>query len=215
MAPITLTLLRRLPLVGLTALVALVLVLPGNAAAHGGGLPWIWLEEEVVEPGTTVNVLIVDFAPYSSVSIRAQAGQTDVAVGSIPTEGDGHGEGLLTIPPDFPDGYATLVGTDTWGSEGTVLIQVGESAGMGPPPPGGPPSVSRPGQVAGQGSWWQDPSVVTLGLMLGVAAAALGYLVLSRRRPHAPVSPATAQALRPRPRKRDARGARPRPTARS
>jgi hypothetical protein len=172
----------------------LLFALPALALGHGGGMPWIWLEEEQVMPGRQFHVLVVDYAPYSTVELHAQSGSATAAVGSIATEGDGHGEGDLALPADFPLGYAELVGRDPLGGEGMALIQVGDTPGIGPPPPlPQNPAQAIPGQSAGQGPWWQDPSVLTLGAMLGAAAASLAYLALARRRAALPTAPVDAQ----------------------
>jgi hypothetical protein len=174
----------------------LLFALPALALGHGGGMPWIWLEEEQVMPGRQFHVLVVDYAPYSTVELHAQSGSATAAVGSIATEGDGHGEGDLALPADFPLGYAELVGRDPLGGEGMALIQVGDTPGIGPPPPlPQNPAQAIPGQSAGQGPWWQDPSVLTLGAMLSAAAAGLLYLVLVRRRTPMGASMPQAQSL--------------------
>jgi hypothetical protein len=165
-------------------LVPLLLAPASLALAHGGGLPWIWLEQEQVMPGERFHALVVDFEPFTEVELVARAGETSELVGRVPTEVDGHGEGDLMLPADFPLGYAELVARDTVGGEATMLMQVGDTPAVGPPAPNQPgsgqPGVGQSGQA---GALWQDPSVLTLAALLGISGTVLLYVLFRGRTP--------------------------------
>jgi hypothetical protein len=151
-----------------------------SAAAHGGGLPWIWLEEEQVRQGEEFNVVVVDYAAYGTVRFELVGTGARAELGTIVCEGDGHGEGSLPVPASFPDGYAELIGRDNEGGEAVTLLYVGDVSGAGPPPPVRP----APGSADPPNAALADPSVLVLGLLVTGAAAALVLMIL--RRPRAP-----------------------------
>jgi hypothetical protein len=161
-------------------LLLLLLAQPGPALAHGNGLPWVWLDSEQVMPGGRFDVLVIDFQPFAQVELELVADEQRVTLGTIPCEGDGHGEAQLVVPADFPIGYAELTATDGAGNEAVTLLYVGEAPdGMGPPAP--PERPTFPADGARPAEWWTDPSVIVLGLIVIGALAA--FVVMLVRRP--------------------------------
>jgi hypothetical protein len=168
----------------LLSVALLGLVLAGVAApttAHGEGLPWIWLEREQAQRGSSFNVILLDFAPYSEVQLTLVSQGREESVAYIACGGDGHGEGAVAVPADFPHGYAELYARDGQGGEAATLIFVGDVEGAASSPPPLPAPAAAPAA-------WQDPSVLTL---VGVLAAAGGALVLALRRKPPRGKPAT------------------------
>lgn len=146
----------------------------GPVAAHGDGQPWIWLESERVPTDEPFNVLVLDFAPYGVVGLEVVTGQRREAIGTITCAGDGHGEGQLRLPADFPNGYAEMFARDGQGGEAVTLVHVGEV------PEGALPPTRPDNQPT---ALWQDPSVLTLGGLLAAAVLGLAYALLKRRPP--------------------------------
>jgi hypothetical protein len=129
---------RLARLVALVATLSAAALTPGGALGHGAGVPWIYVEQEQVWPGQPFHVLVLDVAPYVTVELVAELSGTRVSLGSIATGALGHGEADMTLPADFPFGYAQLIGRGDDGSELTTALRVGDvpptSLPIGPPP---------------------------------------------------------------------------------
>jgi hypothetical protein len=172
--------------------------LPGSAAGHGGGLPWIYIEAVQVWPGQPFHVLVLDVAPFVNVTLEAEAGERRATLGQLVTGPAGHGEVDVTLPADFPLGYAQLHGRGDDGSLVSTELPVGDlpdrDGPAGPPRPGDQPGVAA-------GPWWSDPSVLTLGALVGGAGLLLAGLALRQRGPRPVATPSAARL----PRRRKAR----------
>lgn len=163
--------------------------LPASASGHGGGIPWIYVEAQQVWPGQPFHVLVIDVAPFVTVRLQADLGDTTAQLGELPTGRQGHGEMDVALPADFPFGYATLRGLGDDGSEVNTTLRVGDvpaiDVPVGPPPGAQPPP-----------SPLTDPSLWTLGLIVGGALLAVGWMAIRRRRVvPAPVPAAQVGAL--------------------
>jgi hypothetical protein len=183
------------------SLAALVL-LPAGVAAHGGGLPWIYIEAERVLPGQPFHVLVIDVTPFTNVQLEAERGALRVSLGAVAAGPRGHGEVDVALPADFPLGYAALNGLAEDGSRLTASLLVGDvpaSGGpLGPPGPSGPAAPGAP-----DAGWLGDPSVWTLGALLAGAAGLVGYMLVRRMSGRQPPRPAAVtNAARRAPRKR-------------
>ncbi|HEY7599556.1 MAG TPA: hypothetical protein VH741_06490 [Candidatus Limnocylindrales bacterium] len=192
---------RKLLVRGLLAAAATVVLLPIAALGHGGGLPWIYIEATQVWPGQPFHVLVIDMGPFTDVSLEAEAGGRRVVLGQVETGPQGHAEIDVTLPADFPIGYAQLYGNGDDGTAVNAVLAVGDVPGVTPLVPSGPglPAV-------GSAPWWTDPSVLTLAAFVGGAALLLGWVVL-RGRPSTTATTATSAtpALPARPRRRKGR----------
>ena len=164
------------------------LLLPASAMAHGGGLPWIYVEDEQVWPGEPFHVLVLDVTPFATVRLEAETADRRAALGEIEAGAQGHGEGDVTLPADFPYGYANLRGVAEDGTQVTATLRVGDVPDIGVPvgpgagPPAGPAAASP----------LADPAVWTLGAILGALLLAFGWRWLRRRPEPAAVRSAAA-----------------------
>lgn len=180
---------NRLPVLGRLVLSVSLLAAPhatpAVTAAHGGGLPWIYVEEEQVRPGEPFRVLVLDVSPFVTVRLEAETGDTRATLGEIETGAQGHGEGDVSLPADFPLGYANLRGVADDGTQVTAPLRVGDVPDVGAPVG---PGAGPPGQPAAA-SALADPAVWTLGVILG--GLLLGFAWRWLRRPSvAPPAPA-------------------------
>jgi hypothetical protein len=172
---------------------------PPAVAGHGGGLPWIYIEAEQIWPGQPFHVLVLDLAPFVNVNLEAETGDLLVQLGQLATGPQGHGETDVTLPADFPQGYAQLRGIGDDGTSVNTPLRVGDvpatGGQIGPTGPAGQPRAPAP--------WWTDPSVWTLAVLLGGAALLLVLMAIRRRPAAVPATePASAPVRRARHRKR-------------
>ena len=168
-----------------------ILVTIGPATAHIGGGAFILVPADHVLPGATFEVIAADMGMDATVSFRIEHDTLVVPLDAATAGPDGHFQTTLSLPADFPIGYAQLIARADDGSEASTWLLVGERTAATPPPPA---------TVA----WWTDPSVLVLLVLLIGAAGVVGYLVLRPRRTRIAAVRATSRTA-PRQRKRDRR----------
>lgn len=172
----SLILVRMRSILFLIALVAACLgagtAAPSVAIGHEGAEAFILVPLDQVNPGEPFEVIGADLTPNSSVSFRVERGSNVVPLGSSATAGpDGHFTATLTLPAEYPTGYAQLIAAADDGTETSTWILVGPRDAS----TGGPPGI-------GTGSWWTDPLVLILGVFITAALAAIVYVLMKRRR---------------------------------
>jgi len=141
--------------------------------AHGGGGASLIVPIDHINPGEGFPVIAADFGPQSAVTFSIVATERSAALGSATAGPDGHFDAHFDLPADFPLGYADLVARADDGSQTDVYVLVGPATNATPP---------RPRRV----SWWQDPSVLLLGLVVLVGSVVTAAaLVQARRRERA------------------------------
>ena len=153
------------------ALVVLSALLPPAAFAHAGGAPFIVVPLDHVDPGTPFPIIGADLGPSAKVGLAMSlAGQT-ASLGTVTAGTDGHFEATGTLPPGFPNGYASLTATAEDGTSAQAYVLVGARTESTPAPP-----------APEQPPFWADPSILIFGALI---LAALGGLVVLWTRPRA------------------------------
>jgi hypothetical protein len=141
---------------------------------HFGASAYIIVPADHVLPGEPFEVVGADLTPNSNVTFTVQReGVTTTLEGSA-SGPDGHFTATLTIPEDFPGGYAQLFATATDGTATSTWVLVGARTASTPPPPGTLPA-------------WADPSVLVLVVLVVGALGLVGFMLLRRRAATAPV----------------------------
>jgi hypothetical protein len=156
-------------------------------SAHFGSSAAIIVPADSILPGQEFEVVAIDLTPEATVNFdirREDAGLT-VPLESATSSADGHFRLSLSIPSDFPSGYAQLYAFAADGTQAMTWVFVGERTSATPPPPGTPP-------------WFADPSVIVLGVIAIGAVAAVAYMALRRRRVPAVALPASEPSRRSR-----------------
>jgi hypothetical protein len=155
----------------LAVLAAFSLATAGPAAAHLGATAFILVPADHVLPGDRFDVVGSDMGASSAVAFQIVNENTQVTASleSVTAGADGHFQVTLTLPTDFPDGYAVLTATATDGTRTSTWVLVGVRTASTPPSP-----ATR--------QWWTDPSVIVLGVLV-VGGLALVTFALLRRRP--------------------------------
>ena len=148
---------------------------------HFGGTAFIVVTSDHVNPGEEFNVVGADLTPNAEVEFRFERDDLKVTLPGTVTPGvDGHFTAQLSMPAEFPDGYALLVAEAADGTQTSTWVLVGVRTATTPPPPDQP-------------AWWADPSVIVLGVAVLGGLGALGYAAWRRRQPQrVPVAAGTA-----------------------
>jgi hypothetical protein len=154
------------------SLSTLLAAIPGAAVAtaHFGSSAYILITADHVLPGQQFEVLAFDLTPNAAVSfrvVRDELGLT-VPLETTTAPADGHFQIAMSVPQDFPEGYAQLFATAGDGTEVSTWVLVGSRTASTPPPPG-------------TGPWWSDPSVIVLGVIVAGVVGAAGWMLLRRR----------------------------------
>ena len=162
---------------------ALVLAMFGGAggtAAHLGGSAYIFVTQDFILPGQQFGLIAADMGEQADVTLEIVHESVVAQLGTARAASDGHFTATLSLPADFPHGYAQVIATAIDGSQTSTWVLVGERTASSPPPPD-----TR--------SWWSDPSVLVLVIFVVGAVAVAGYLLLRPRlgRP----APATGTTL--------------------
>jgi hypothetical protein len=144
-------------------------------SAHLGATAYIIVPADHVLAGESFDVVGADMGPSSNVTFRLVHEQTTTELQSITTNADGHFQVTLSVPQEFPDGYAQLFATASDGTETSTWLLVGVRTASTP----APPSATQ---------WWSDPSVLVLLVLVIGAFGLVGYILLRR----------SASGLRPR-----------------
>ncbi len=168
----------------LFALGLVIATVPAVALAHDGpgtGASLL-VPADHVDPGKPFLLIASDFGSLSPVAFRISAPDKSVDLGRLVAGSDGSFQTNLNLPADFPLGWAEIVATADAGASATVTVLVGPRTAATPPPP-----------VSGRISWWQDPSVLLLGLGLAVGAAAIGLMARRRKTAVPEVVPTIAE----------------------
>jgi hypothetical protein len=118
-----------------------------------------------VMPGETFPLTGADLGEGALVTFQLKQEELVVPLGRITAGPDGHFESTLDLPASFPVGYAQLVGSSSDGSEASTWILVGERTEATPPPPDG-------------SGWGRGRTLIVLGLVFGLLAAALGLVAM-------------------------------------
>jgi hypothetical protein len=160
------------------AAAALILALlgAGNVSAHLGGGPFIIVPTDHLFPGQPFDVVAADMGPDSNVTFEIARDELVVQLQGAKAGSDGHFTASLSLPADFPTGYALLTAVGDDGAQASTWVLVGER------------TESTPATPPGQGPWWADPSVLVLGVFLVGAATVLTYMALRSRSKPAPLS---------------------------
>jgi hypothetical protein len=147
----------------------------GGAVAHSGGEPYIIVPVDHILPGQTFDVIAADMGPDAEVRFEISTEQRVVPLATATAGPDGHFQTTLSLPSDFPTGYAELLAVGNDGSRASTWVLVGLRTESTPAPPGA-------------SAWWTDPSVLLLGAFLMGALAVVGYLLLWPRSRTPPVA---------------------------
>lgn len=160
---------HRLTSLATGSLLALLLAAP--VAAHFGGEAFILVPGDHVNPGQTFEVIVADLTPGARVDlIVLENGDQPVPVGSAVSDTQGHFSTTGTLPADFPNGYVEIVATAEDGTSVSTWMLVGpRTSETGAPP------------VAAATDAGLDPSLIMLGVLVGGAVGAVGYVILRRR----------------------------------
>jgi hypothetical protein len=145
-------------------------------AAHFGASAYIIVPADHVLPGEPFEVVGADLTPNSNVTFTMNREGVTTTLDGSASGPDGHFTATLTLPRDFPGGYAQLFATATDGTSTSTWVLVGARSADTPPPPGTMPV-------------WADPSVLVLVVLVLGALGLVGFMVL-RRRPTTAPSPA-------------------------
>lgn len=155
-------------LMSATGLALLLVALTSTrVGAHIGGESFILVPSDSVSPGSAFEVIAVDLGPNATISFEVDNGNRVAALGSVPADSDGHFQGALQMPADYPQGYAELIAISSDGYEVATWVLIG-------------PRTASTGAPPGQPTWWSDPSVVVLGVFVVGALGVLGYLLIQR-----------------------------------
>jgi hypothetical protein len=155
---------------------------PARVEAHFGGGAFIIVPADHVNPGESFEVIAADMGPNATVTFRVEHDEVVAPLSPATAGPDGHFTTNLTLPANYPTGYALLVASSNDGSQTSTWVLVGARDGATPP---------RPDQLA----WWADPSVIVLGIAVLGGAGVLGYTLLRRRQPK-PVAVGAGQRRR-------------------
>jgi hypothetical protein len=150
----------------------LIIATTAGASAHGEGEPWLFVAADRVYQGESFTVIGADMGPGVRVEFDLASGNSPVPLGEVTAAEDGHFETTLILPPTLPDGYVELRAVDAAGLEASTWLLVGDTVD---------PAVTVP-PVAGSSSWWTDPSVLVLGVLILGGLGAVGYVLLKSRR---------------------------------
>lgn len=176
---------RRAAFVALLSLGALVAPVSG----HFGSNAAIVVVADHILPGQQFEVVAIDLTANSIVSFSIRRDETVIPLATATSPDDGHFNITMSVPPDFPGGYAQLYAVAADGTEAMTWVLVGARTGETPQtPPGTAP-------------WYADPSVIVLGVIAVGAVLAVAYVVL-RRGLAAPVLPASTVPSRSKRRRR-------------
>lgn len=162
-----------------TAVLAALVFTLASVAAHSGGDAYVLVLADHINPGDSFEVIVADFGPDTNVDLVIMRDRLAVPLSTVKAGADGHFQATLELPADFPGGYAQLVARADEGSEVSTWVLVGERTESTPAPPSG-------------SEWWQDPSVLVLGLFVVGAVAVVAHLILRPRS----ASPAPARVSR-------------------
>jgi hypothetical protein len=141
------------------------LLAPGHAPAHEGGEPLVLVPVDHVMPGDTFPLTGADLGEGALVTFELKQEELVVPLGRVTAGPDGHFQSTLDLPSTFPDGYAQLVASSSDGSEASTWILVGERTEATPAPPDG-------------SGWGRGQTLIALGLVVGLVAAALGLVAM-------------------------------------
>lgn len=86
-------------------------------------------------------------------------------LGTAQAAPDGHFTATLSLPANFPGGYAQVIATQADGMQTSTWVLVGQRTASTPPRPD-------------DGEWWTDPSVLVLIIFVIGAVAGIGCLFL-------------------------------------
>jgi hypothetical protein len=153
---------------------------PLTARAHFGGGAFILVPADHVNPGETFNVIAADLTPNARVSLTIALDATSVSLGEATSDAEGHFQTTIPLPSDFPSGYAQLTAVAEDGTQASTWVLVGPRTAATPRPPGSP-------------EWWQDPSVIVLGIAVIGGVGALLYALVRRQSQRVPVAPGSAR----------------------
>lgn len=171
---------------------ALVLAALGGAegvAAHLGGSAYIVVAQDFIVPGQPFRLIAADMGEQADVALEIVHEAVVAQLGNARAATDGHFTVTLSLPTDFPLGYAQVIATATDSSQTSTWVLVGEPTASSPPPPG-------------TGSWWSDPSVLVLVVFVMGAIVVAGYVLLRPRAGRAAPVASTGSARRALARKR-------------
>ena len=160
-------------------LIGALLALPfatQEAAAHGLGDAWVQVPGGTIRPGEEFEVWGADFGPFATVDLFFSTGER---MGQVAAGADGHFTTTIRAPDDLQTGFAELNATSEAGMWSSVWVEVGGSA-----------------SVTQSATWWTDPSVIVLGVLVIGAFLGVGLLLIRRKPPVRSPAPVPVRANR-------------------
>ena len=156
---------------------------PSLVLGHFGASAQLIVTADFILPGQEFEVVAIDLTRGAIIAfdIRREELELTVPLESTTAPQDGHFRVNMSIPADFPNGYAQLYAVAQDGTQAMTWVFVGEPTASTPPPPG-------------TGPWYADPSVIVL-LVLALGAVGTVASALIRRR-NAPMSAARIRRRR-------------------
>jgi hypothetical protein len=121
--------------------------------------------QDFILPGQQFELIAADMGANAALVVEIVQAPVVARLGTVQAAGDGHFRATLSLPADFPGGYAQIIATAADGTQTSTWVLVGQPTASTPPPPG-------------SGSWWTDPSVLVLIAFLAGAVGVVGYLLL-------------------------------------
>lgn len=149
------------------AMVVAALTSAAAVLGHGANSAYILIPVDHVNPGEPFEVIAGDMGPNATVAFRLERDEETALLSEATAGSDGHFTTTLTMPAEFPAGYAMLVAEAADGTTTSTWVLVGPRTSATPSPPG-------------QLAWWSDPSVVVLGIAVVGGLGALGYALWRR-----------------------------------
>jgi hypothetical protein len=155
-------------------------IFAGPVFGHSGAQPFILVPADHVNPGQPFEVFASDLGANADVMLSMRRDETLTPLATVDADPQGHFTTTVSLPADYPEGYAELIAAGDDGSRVSTWVLVG------------PRAQSTPALPA-SAAWWSDPSVLVLVAFLVGALAVVGYLLL-RPKPRRDVPVRSARA---------------------
>jgi hypothetical protein len=98
-----------------------------------GGEAFVHVPDGSIEPGRSFTLLASDLEPNAPIQVRLLAESRTAELGSVASDAEGHFETTLSVPADFPTGYARLIATDPAGNDVETWVSVGPAGSSAAP----------------------------------------------------------------------------------